>query len=757
MFGKGKEKMNGKIWDWDNFKTTEGFPVSDNLLDWVVGQDFALEECQLCIDEWVHKLQTLKANEWWKSFEDPMGEKPPRRELPPPGPFLFMLGDPGTGKSLLGRAMATYMTEIYNARGIELTDVISWKNPTFPSEPKISIHGAGKGRNVVLSTFKKKRPSWIRRNLCKLAIGLLIGTGLFLAGLTILDIVKAINGYSLPMTGGGELIVSPMPFVDAILSHAPLLSISLGMIGIGVMVYIFSRIIGGNFTGSGYSIGGAESKETPKLIVDNSAKLAPFIDATGHGSAQLFGSIAWDPYQTGGLGTPEHQRVSAGDVHRAHQGILFIDEVKNLHPSEAITLLTVLEDGQLPIALRSQFHGGDTAAMAVSTEPVPCMTFFIAAGNFDSINKIHPALLDRIRGYGKVVRMNNEMPNTVANRRKYVQFIAQEINRFHLLPFTREACEEIVSEGRRRSGFNDKLTTKFRHLISIVKTASILALNDYEETDDVNKVEVMKYDGESEEWIKTPIMVDSENREIKSIVERKHVIEAIDEHCKTIQKQMLEYDVEVRKPFIYLFPDNEPTVGQIAGLSVSLWEEEMVGQVAILKASMIKCKEMTTTIKDTYPVVGKEEGYFIVTGAKKTDKSEWIHDSINKVRHVIQKKFNIDPAVDYKTMIDFQQEYSVDGPSAGITMTLALASIIKNRKIRQDVAVTGEITIDQTGKILITPIGGADAKIKAAEAMGYKKVVIPMKNFTHSIQPNDYGIKVVGAETLEEYMEEVFE
>ncbi len=80
--------------------------------------------------------------------------------------------------------------------------------------------------------------------------------------------------------------------------------------------------------------GGAQQSEVPKLIVDNSSETAPFIDATGHMNAQLFGSIAWDPFQTGGMGTPEHQRVTAGDVHNASMGILYIDEIKNLDPEE---------------------------------------------------------------------------------------------------------------------------------------------------------------------------------------------------------------------------------------------------------------------------------------------------------------------------------------------------------------------------------------------------------------------------------------
>ena len=250
--------------------------------------------------------------------------------------------------------------------------------------------------------------------------------------------------------------------------------------GMMLMFLILVTVLGRfGVMGSAKGIGGAKATKVPKLIVDNSKKVAPFIDATGHGSAQLFGSIAWDPLQTGGLGTPEHQRVTAGDVHRAHLGILYIDEIKNMAPDEAITLLTVLEDGQLPITMRSRLSGaGGTAAMAVSTEPVPCMCFLVGAGNFDSIGQVHPALMDRIYGYGKVVRMNNDMENTVENRRKYVQFIAQEVSRFRLIPFSREACEEIIDEGRRRSNKKDALTTKFRPMISIVKTAATLAMNE---------------------------------------------------------------------------------------------------------------------------------------------------------------------------------------------------------------------------------------------------------------------------------------
>ena len=722
-FGEGVETLERKVeertvkvkWNWGKFKTTEGFPVDDNLINWVIGQEQALDEGFLCLNEWVHKLKYLEKKRWYEQWSDPDKSRPSAKTVISPGPYLLLLGDPGTGKSLLGRALAEKLTQVYKENGIKLFDVFCWKNAALPGQPKISIHRAGEGKKILqteqLKELKRKFTTKVGLKAIQILMLLL---GLFLMGLGFYFMWDAWQTWNLNLPFLGEPLQTfynnnfSNYFVDRFVGLVPMTFIPGGsLIFFSIFIWWFSKLGGlGNLKG----IGGAQQTEVPKLLVDNSSGHAPFVDATGHRSAQLFGSIAWDPYQTGGLGTPEHQRVTAGDVHVASLGILYIDEVKNLDPEEAVTLLTVLEDGQLPIALRGKWHGGDTAAMAVSTEPVPAITFLMGAGNFDSISQIHPALMDRIYGYGKVVKMNNDMPNTLENRRRYVQFIAQEIKRFNFIPFSRDACVEIVEEGRRRSSKRDALSTRFRPLISIIKTAATLAIN-----------------------------------ENCKVVERRHVLEALEQHCKTIQKQLLEHEISERGRLLEIKPEGIK-LGQVYGLAVvrDPYSGEMTGSVLSVKAQLVKKNRLSRN----YPI----KGYYKVTGVAKGQS--FISDSIAKVRSAILQKYGVDIAQDYLTHIDFAQSYGVDGPSAGVTMAILLCSLIEGKPVKQDVAVTGEINLGVGDSIQITAVGGVHEKIKAAEAWGFKKVVIPKKNFEHSIEVRDYSIKVVPAATLDDYLKE---
>ena len=93
-----------------------------------------------------------------------------------------------------------------------------------------------------------------------------------------------------------------------------------------------------------------------------------------------------------------------------------------------------------------------------------------------------------------------------------------------------------------------------------------------------------------------------------------------------------------------------------------------------------------------------------------------------------------------------------DGPSAGVTMTTALVSALTDRKVRADVAMTGEITLH--GKVL--PIGGLREKTMAAYKLGIKKVIIPVDNKSDLDEVDDAvknNLEFVFAETLTDVLD----
>lgn len=93
----------------------------------------------------------------------------------------------------------------------------------------------------------------------------------------------------------------------------------------------------------------------------------------------------------------------------------------------------------------------------------------------------------------------------------------------------------------------------------------------------------------------------------------------------------------------------------------------------------------------------------------------------------------------------------IDGPSAGLATTLAIYSALKKQPLRQDVAVTGEISIQ--GKV--KPVGGIYEKIFGAKQLEVRKVLIPVDNLA-DVPQSLQGIEVVTVSTIEEAMNHVF-
>ena len=201
-----------------------------------------------------------------------------------------------------------------------------------------------------------------------------------------------------------------------------------------------------------------------------------FVMATGASETELLGDVRHDPY--GGhpqLGTLPYERVIAGAIHEAHEGVLFIDELPHLGFLQR-HILTAMQEKRFPISGRNPQSGG----AAVRVDSVPCDFLLVAAANIQDLHRILSPLRSRIAGSGYEVLLETSMPDSDANRLRLAQFAAQEIAvDGRIRPATREAVVELIKESKRRAESLDNrrnaLTLRLRELGGLLRTAGDLA------------------------------------------------------------------------------------------------------------------------------------------------------------------------------------------------------------------------------------------------------------------------------------------
>jgi Lon-like ATP-dependent protease len=131
--------------------------------------------------------------------------------------------------------------------------------------------------------------------------------------------------------------------------------------------------------------------------------------------------------------------------------------------------------------------------------------------------------------------------------------------------------------------------------------------------------------------------------------------------------------------------------------------------------------------------------------------SDLAKESVTNVSAVIKKLTGKDIS-DYDIHIQFVDTHGVDGDSASITIATAVISALEEIPIRQDLAMTGSLSV--RGEVL--PIGGVTAKIEAAAAAGVKTVVIPRANMQDVLLDDKYVdiVEVIPVDSLDEVMEQ---
>ena len=146
-----------------------------------------------------------------------------------------------------------------------------------------------------------------------------------------------------------------------------------------------------------------------------------------------------------------------------------------------------------------------------------------------------------------------------------------------------------------------------------------------------------------------------------------------------------------------------------AGVATGLAWTETGGDVLYIEAALLPDgKELTIT---------GQLGEVMQESAKTARSYLWSHAA----------EFGLDPSVFLKNGLHIHVPAGAipkDGPSAGVTMTTALASLYSGQPARSDTAMTGEVTL--TG--LVLPIGGVKEKVLAARRAGLKRVILPRGN-----------------------------
>ena len=352
---------------------------------------------------------------------------------------VMLIGDPGTGKSMIARAM----TEFLPAE--ELEDLLVYANNDDSNVPHIRIVPTGKGKEIVDSMKSEARRRQQQQSQMMATILALIVGGALIGAIMMGDLTIALFG----------IIAAAMIYL------------------IGARGGLMQK---------------REEREVPKLLVSHDkGDLPPFIDATAAHSGALLGDVRHDPFQAGGLETPAHLRVEAGAIHKAHKGVLYVDEINTLSLPSQQHLLTAIQEKKFQITGRSERSSG---AM-VKTDDVPCDFVLVCAGNLDALEGMHPALRSRIRGYGYEIYLKSDMDDDDENRKKLVRFVAQEVAKDKKIPhFDKLAITEIIREAQRRAGRKGKLSLRLRDLGGLVRAAGDLAVR--EEKDVVSAEDVIR-------------------------------------------------------------------------------------------------------------------------------------------------------------------------------------------------------------------------------------------------------------------------
>lgn len=383
----------------------------------------------------------------------------------------------------------------------------------------------------------------------------------------------------------------------------------------------------------------------------------------------LIGSVHDPIYQgAGAMGVAGIPQPKPGAVTKAHGGILFIDEIGELHPHQMNKLLKVLEDRK--VFLESAYYNSEDTNVPSYIHDV-----------------FQNGLPADFRLVGATTRNPQELPPAIRSR-------CMEIYFRPLLP---DEIGTIAAKALKKIGFPDnpaaidvvkKYATNGREAVNVIQLAAGMALTDQRR--EVSAADI--------EWVVNSSQIPPRPE-------------------KKIHQQ--------------------PEIGLVNGLAVY---GPNLGMLLDIEVTAIPAAHPGGGNFMITGVVDEEE---MGGGSRTLRRKSMARGSVENVLTVL-RRLDIRP-YDFDLHINFPGGIPIDGPSAGISMAVAITSAIKQIPVDNHIAMTGEISIH--GKI--KPVGGVIAKVEAAFQAGANRVIIPKENW-QEIFAGLNGLQVIPVDSVEE-------
>lgn len=386
----------------------------------------------------------------------------------------------------------------------------------------------------------------------------------------------------------------------------------------------------------------------------------------------LIGSVHDPIYQgAGALGVAGIPQPKPGAVTKAHGGILFIDEIGELHPIELNKLLKVLEDRK--VFLDSSYYSSEDPNMPKYIKEV-----------FDN------GLPADFRLIGATTRSPEEILPAIRSRCVEVFFRALQTDEIKKIA---ENAIKKVNLSTTDNGLNiiSRHCSNGREVVNLIQLCSGIAIND-------NRDNITEED-------------------INWVIENGQYTEIPDKHVKDL-----------------------PQVGIVNGLAV---HGANIGMVMEVEATAREVKGKVASLKIS-GIVEEEE---ISSNNRKLKRKSTAYSSIQNVLTALNSIFNLN-CDNYDIHVNIPGGVPVDGPSAGITVAVAIYSAITKKQVDNKVAMTGEISI--LG--VVKPVGGVVAKILAARKAGAKRVIIPCENWSDSFLSYE-GLEIIPVKHIKEVID----